>query len=72
MEPIAESDRLDHKAAKEEMPAPEAFGMSSDSVDLVSFTEFIDPPDASITELSADGDEKDQAISWGATSLAAC
>jgi len=25
VEPIAESDRLDHKAAKEETPAPEAF-----------------------------------------------
>ncbi len=56
---------------KEQIPAPEAFGMSSATAELVSFTEFLTPPAARVADLDTNTPdaEPDQAISWGATSL---
>ena len=57
---------------RSQLPAPQALGLSSsESVELVAITEFIDPPEATVWNMGTDADglEPDQAISWGATSL---
>ncbi len=52
-------------------PAPEAFGLSSTNVELVVVTEFLNPPEAAVSNgvANAQGLESDQVVSWGATSL---
>ena len=56
---------------REQPPAPEFYGLNSESTELEVFTEFINPPTASVTDGEAyeSGLEPDQKISWGATSL---
>jgi hypothetical protein len=52
-------------------PAPEAFGIDSSNAELVAVTEFLSPPQATVSNLetNAQGLEPDQAVNWGATSL---
>ena len=54
---------------REQLPAPEAYGMNSATTELGVFTEFISPPAASVADLVPNAPETDQAISWGATTL---
>lgn len=54
----------------EQPPAPEAFGLNSETVELEVMTEFINPPMATITERSRPDDrDSDQDVSWGAARL---
>jgi RHS repeat-associated protein len=57
-----------------QLPAPEAFGLSSASSELAVCTEFIDPPTVEIRNIDSgeqlsNGLEPDQGISWGVTTL---
>jgi len=55
---------------REKLPDPESFNMVSASTELEVFTEFIDPPTASVTDsTAAQGQETDQSVKWGVTSL---
>jgi hypothetical protein len=55
---------------REQLPAPEAYGMNSATTELEVVTEFINPPPAWVSDMQAEPDtESDQWISWGATSL---
>jgi len=52
-------------------PAPEVFGMDSQTVELVAFTEFIEPAPAWVAQTPATGDDEEagQEIGWGAVHL---
>ena len=56
---------------KQQLASPESFGMKSETVYLEVLTEFLSPPEASVTDLEtvAQGEDPDQAVSWGTTSL---
>ena len=55
---------------REQLPAPEAYGMNSATTKLEVVTEFINPPPAWVADMEAGPDgESDQSISWGATRL---
>lgn len=55
---------------REQPPTPESFGMNPDTTELEVFTEFINPPEASVKDNAADnGLEADQEIGWGAVTL---
>ncbi|MDR3564509.1 MAG: LamG domain-containing protein [Negativicutes bacterium] len=58
---------------RSQLPSPESFGLNSATTYLEAFTEFLNPPPASVanleTDASAPNEEPDQAVSWGATSL---
>ncbi len=51
---------------REQPPTPESFGMDSATTELEVFTEFINPPAASVKDSNDDnGLEADQEIGWG-------
>jgi hypothetical protein len=56
---------------KQQLPTPESVGMISATTYLVVLTELIAPPEASVTdlELATQGEDHDQAVSWGTMSL---
>src|SRR5665213_672671 len=56
---------------REQLPVPETLGMNSATTELEVFTEFIDPPVASVAAVESNepGLDPDQTVSWGATSL---
>ena len=56
---------------REQPPLPDVFGMNPDTTELEVMTEFIDPPEAKVSDVgsSEPGLESDQAVSWGATQL---
>lgn len=55
----------------EQPPTPESFGLNPATTELEVFTEFIDPPAASVTDggINAQELESDQKISWGKVKL---
>lgn len=55
---------------KRQPPAPESYGLNPETTVLEVVTEFVNPPDATISEVQAvDGGEADNEIDWGATKI---
>jgi len=55
---------------REQLPAPEAYGMNSAATELEVVTEFINPPAARVADTEGGSEaESDQSIGWGGTSL---
>ena len=56
---------------REQPPQPDAYGMNPETTELEVITEFIDAPDATVSDVgsSEPGLESDQSVNWGATQL---
>jgi RHS repeat-associated protein len=55
---------------REQPPTPETYGFNPDTTVLEVVTEFINPPDATVTESPGIGeDQTDDEVNWGTTSL---
>ena len=56
---------------RDQLPTPESYGLVSATTELEVCTEFLSPPDASVTgaETGESGLEPDENINWGATRL---
>ena len=54
---------------REQPPAPEAYGMNSETAELEVITEFVNPPTARVVAERSGEASDDQVISWGGTSL---
>ena len=56
---------------RDQLPTPESYGLDPDTTELEVCTEFLSPPDASVTgtETVESGLDPDENIDWGATRL---
>ena len=56
---------------RDQLPTPESYGLDSETTELEVCTEFLSPPDASVTgnETAESGLDPDENIDWGATRL---
>ena len=56
---------------RDQLPTPESYGLDSATTELEVCTEFLSPPDASVTgtETAGSGLDPDENIDWGATRL---